>query len=309
MLKFCSQISEEFPEFFVVYGENRARYPFSNSFLIQKNKSSQSAILFDNGIGHRLIKKLKREFKIKKIYLSHWHEDHTSGCALLKEAEIYSHILDIPPLKDLDLFIDLYAVKGTPAEEEFQPVMQSLKIEPLSNINIISNNDQIAINDDLNIRVIHTPGHTAGHCSFYEPTSKIIFLADIDLTGLGPAYLCKDANVNDFEESIKKILDLDIEYAISGHYDLFIGKEKIREALNRYLNVINIRDEKVLNLLSENVPKTTKDLIKKHIIYKNYAGEYESYLVISEDIMIQNHFKRLLQKGKIKFEDGGYLLS
>lgn len=308
MLKFCSQISEEFPEFYVVYGENRARYPFSNSFLIQKDKSGQSVILFDNGIGHRLIKKLKREFKIQKIYLSHWHEDHTSGCALLKEAEIYSHILDIPPLKDLDLFMDLYAVKGTPTEEKFHPIMQFLKIEPLNNINIISDNDQINIYDDLSIRVIHTPGHTAGHCSFYEPKSKIIFLADIDLTGLGPAYLCKDANVNEFEVSIKNIMNLDIDFAISGHIGLFTGKETIANALKQYLNIIYERDEKVLNLLSEKIPKSIQDLIKKNVIYKKYDGEYANYLVISEDIMIQNHLDRLLQKGMIKKEGPGYIL-
>lgn len=309
MLQFCSQILEEFPEFFIVYGNNRARYPYSNSLLVQIDKNSHSAILFDNGIGHRLIRKLKREFKIQKTYLSHWHEDHVSGCALFKKHEYYCHNLDIPPLRDLDLFIDLYGVKGTPAEKEFFPIMQFLKIEPLNDIKIIRDNDLIPIKDDLSVRVIHTPGHTAGHCSFFEPKSKIIFLADIDLSKLGPMYLCQDANVNEFEESIKKILSLDIDYAISGHNGLFTGRKIIAAALKRYLNVIYERDNKVLNLLSEKIPKTTKDLIKKRIVYKNYEGEFANYLVISEDFIIQNHFDRLIQKGIIKKEDNGYILS
>lgn len=308
MLQFFSQISEEFPEFYIVYGSNRARYPYSNSLLVQTDKNNHSAILFDNGIGHRLIRKLKRKFKIQKIYLSHWHEDHISGNFLFKNEEIYCHNLDIPPLKDLNLFMDLYGVKGTPVEEEFNQIMQFLKIEPLNDLKIIQDNDLIPINSDLSIQVIHTPGHTAGHCSFFEPKSKIIFLADIDLSRLGPMYLCKDASVNEFEESIKKILNLKIDCAVSGHNDLFFGKEIITNALKRYLGLIYERDEKVLNLLSEKIPKTTKDLIKKYIVYKNYEGEFATYLVISENFIIQNHFDRLLQKKKIKFEDNGYIL-
>ncbi|GAH49589.1 unnamed protein product, partial [marine sediment metagenome] len=59
----------------------------------------------------------------------------------------------------------------------------------------------------------------------------------------------------------------------------------------------------------EKIPKTTKDLIKKRIVYKNYEGEFANYLVISEDFIIQNHFDRLIQKGIIKKEDNGYILS
>ncbi|GAG54263.1 unnamed protein product, partial [marine sediment metagenome] len=128
--------------------------------------------LFDNGIGHRLIRKLKREFKIQKTYLSHWHEDHVSGCALFKKHEYYCHNLDIPPLRDLDLFIDLYGVKGTPAEKEFYPIMQFLKIEPLNDIKIIRDNDLIPIKDDLSVRVIHTPGDF-GKEIFLESVDKL----------------------------------------------------------------------------------------------------------------------------------------
>ena len=64
---------------------------------------------------------------------------------------------------------------------------------------LIEDKDLIKIGDQYSLKVIHTPGHTKGHCCFYEQNSKIAFLADIDLSSLGPWYGGLDSNVMDLE--------------------------------------------------------------------------------------------------------------
>ena len=46
--------------------------------MITKERNNE-AVLFDTGLGHNLVKDLLKDFKITKVFLSHWHEDHLSG--------------------------------------------------------------------------------------------------------------------------------------------------------------------------------------------------------------------------------------
>jgi len=78
--------------------------------------------------------------------------------------------------------------------------------------------------------------------------------------------------------------------------------------LKTFLNVLYERDEKVLNLLNEKVPKELKDLEKKNVVYKNYDTEFGEYLVYAENVMIQHHLDRLIEKKLISKEKSGYLL-
>ena len=308
MSEIYSQITEDFPEIFIVYGENRGRYPYSNSMMVQT--SDDNAVLFDCGISHKFIRRLKKKYEINKVYLSHWHEDHASGYASLKQSEFFCQELNLPPLQDMKMFLRYY---GNDPEEEIPDswmiILKALKVQPIPVLRLVNDNDILKISDDINVEVVHTPGHSAGHCCFYAPESKIMFLADIDLYGLGPWYAAEDSNINDFENSMKRLQNFDMEYAISGHIGLLTGRKKIQESLNAYLNVLYERDERVLNLLSEKVPKKLTDLERNNIIYKSYDTEFGDYIVWAENFMVQLHIDRLIEKGKVEKEENGYLLS
>jgi glyoxylase-like metal-dependent hydrolase (beta-lactamase superfamily II) len=64
-----------------------------------------------------------------------------------------------------------------------------LKVENAKVNSTFEDNEIIDIGEDYKMKVIHTPGHSAGHCCFYELNSKIAFLADIDFSSFGPWYL------------------------------------------------------------------------------------------------------------------------
>lgn len=82
---------------------------------------------------------------------------------------------------------------------------------------------------DYNFRIISTPGHSPGSICLYWPEKKALFSGDVIFNqGIGRT----DIPGGDFDllrDSIRSLQDLDIEYLLSGHGDIVVGKEKVQE--------------------------------------------------------------------------------
>jgi len=296
------KISDDFPEIFFVKGQRNGKYPYSHSMLIKDT-------LIDTGISSGFLRKLKRKIKINNVILSHWHEDHINGNRLLANANFMAHKNDIHIIENISKMYKYYYVSDDPEQIElFDAILQGLRLKNTPIDTILSDNDIIKINDLYELKVIHTPGHTKGHCCFYENNSKIIFLADIDLSSFGPWYGCKDSKIMEFEDSIKRLKEMHIDIAVSAHKGIIYGSDAIQSQLNEYLKKIYQRDEKILELLSEDSPKTLENLENKNIIYPSYS-EYKIYEILAEKIMIKSHLTKLLKENKITQENNGYILS
>ncbi len=303
-------IDESIPEYFFIPALQNASYPFSHSILIKPNPESNLAFMIDSGIGHTTIKRILKDFNISKTFLSHWHEDHISGNYLLQKhgSGFFCHPKDSQILQNLNQIQKLYNTKGTVVEGIFKELIQSLKLVDLPQISPLIPDEFILCNNSVKLQIIHTPGHSAGHCCFYDSKHQFIFLGDIDLTGLGPWYGCLDSNLIDFEKSIQKLLQLNIVLAVSSHKGIYQGEKRISEELKKYLEVISKRDEKILNYLSPSKPTRPIDLVGKNIIYKKY-GYIKDYLFIAEQIMIKQHFDRLIDLEKIIKQGENYFLA
>jgi len=302
MNDFIQPISEEFNSIFFVKGQNRGRYPYSHSLLIND-------CLFDTGISSGFMRKLKRTHAINNILLSHWHEDHISGNRLLPNAQFYAHNNDKPVIEDINLMNGYYLVEDNMEQIElYTTILEGLRLQNTRIDNLIEDDMQINMGNGLKTKVIHTPGHTEGHCSFLEINSRVAFLADIDLSSFGPWYAGKDSSVIEFEDSIDKLMRFDIDIAVTSHKGIITGKSKIRESLKNFKRIIYDRDERILENLSEKTPKTAKDLRNLNIIYTYYT-EYKTYELFAEEIMINYHFEKFFKQDLIQPKDMGYILS
>ena len=297
---FIQSISEEYEKIFFVKGARDGKYPYSHSLLIED-------FLIDTGISSRLLRKLKRQYKINNVILSHWHEDHTSGNRLLPSAKFHIHSKDKFLIENVSKFNEYYGISNSPAEEESEWFMEGLKLENTKIDKVIEDSEVIRVGNDFNIRVIHTPGHTAGHCAFLELNSKIAFLADIDLTNF-VFYAGIDSNLIDFEESLDKLKEFSIETAFTGHRGIIEGENAIKEELRKYKSIIHKRDERILSYFAENNPKMVIDFKNQNLIYKYYS-QFKEYEIIAEMIMIQKHFDKFIKNGWIEQKGTGYILS
>ncbi len=78
------------------------------------------------------------------------------------------------------------------------------------------------------IQVIHTPGHSPGHCCFYEPEKKYLYTGDLIYKGCLDAYY-PSTDPRQFWESVKRIGALEVKRILPGHHQLTVPVEMIRE--------------------------------------------------------------------------------
>jgi len=298
---FIQPLNENFSGIFFIKGKNNARYPYSNSLLI-------GDYLIDTGISPNHLRKLKRKFPINHVLFTHWHEDHISGNYLLNNVKFYCHSKDVLPIENVEKMIPLYNVRNTPVEEELISLIKLLRMQNIKIDALIEDNDIVDIGNQLKLKVLFTPGHTAGHCAFYELNSKIAFLGDIDLTR-HPYYGNLDANLIEFEESIAKIKSLDINIVVTGHRGIIEGKNKIHEEIEKYKSILQGRDERILAFFSERSRAIKlNDFKNRNIIYRKYTA-FKDFEVIAELLMIKKHIEKFQNADIITEEKNGYILS
>ena len=298
---FIQPLSEDFPDIFFIKGKNNARYPYSNSLLIGDH-------LIDTGISPNHLRKLKRTFPINHVLFTHWHEDHISGNYLLNNVKFYCHSKDVLPIENVEKMIPLYNVRNTPVEDELISLIKLLRMQNIKIDSLIEDNDIFDIGEQLKLKVLFTPGHTAGHCAFYELNSKIAFLGDIDLTR-HPYYGNLDASLIEFEESIAKIKSLDINIVVTGHRGIIEGKKKINEEIEKYELILQERGVRILTFFSERSRRIKLNEFKNsNIIYRKYSA-FKDFEIIAELLMIEKHLEKFLKKGIISENNSGYMLN
>lgn len=287
---------------FFIPGEKDGRYPFSNSLFID----GESKVLIDTGMGHKLAAELAKEKKIDLVLISHGHEDHTACNYLFKDAKICCHKLDAPAVRSVAKLKEHYgSPPGTELEKSLDSYLRDFFGLKDSRVDLEFENSHVFDLGSIKLNVIHTPGHSAGHCCFSVPSEHLVFLADIDLSTFGPWYGCMDSDVDQFITSIGNIKALDFEVAIPSHKPLTYGHETINKKLDVYLNKIFEREKKLLDFLSKE--RTVQEIVLQAFIYQEFPepkGIYEHF----EKIMMEKHLERLVRKNLVTRTNRGFKL-
>lgn len=295
MLKSTIQLSDTL---YFVQSLNMGRYPYANSILI----CDDTKLMVDLGVGSSILSELVKEVEISDVVFSHCHEDHTAGSFLLPKAKFYAHTLDVDAIESLDQLKERYLVKGTDLEEAYDKAFFELLNLRNCHINEQITDEYIFALGKTNLKVIHTPGHSAGHCCFLDQSSGVLFLADIDLSSFGPWYGCADSNIDQFISSIRRLTSLKAETAVSGHKGIIRGD--IGTKLQTFLEKIFERERKLLEFLEKE--RTLREVINKAIIYGKF-GEPKEVYELMEEVMIRKHLERLLRTGAASYEKGEYV--
>jgi glyoxylase-like metal-dependent hydrolase (beta-lactamase superfamily II) len=281
MLDFIKPLPDDLKDFLLIMGEEVGDYYTCNSLLIGNT-------LIDTGFSTNYLKAVLDNYKIEQVIFTHWHEDHISGSSLVKNCKFACHPRDTTIIEDISKMVELYGYNTPPKE-----LKDYLNKYDLSNTQIsetINDNDIIKVGNDISLKLIHTPGHAAGHCCFYEESLKFAHLSDISMPDSGPWYGGLDSSLIEYENSLEKLLKLQIKTAIMSHVGLIEEYKDIVQIINQQKTYIKERDELILSKLSEKRPTVSDDLWKKGLIFNGDAG-YEGPLMISEKIMIEKHFE------------------
>jgi glyoxylase-like metal-dependent hydrolase (beta-lactamase superfamily II) len=170
---------------------------------------------------------------VRAILLTHWHNDHSSGAAKIRElsgARIYYH-------PDGDAKFTRAAVAGgvrswiaakLPDSGPLSPFKGLLDLAPPHAVRA----DQFVREGDIverDFKVLETPGHEKGHVSFWFEPERVLFAGDaLAVAGDHVTYLSW-ALTNDIEaarRSMMRCLELDIAAICPGHRYPLIGPSR-----------------------------------------------------------------------------------
>jgi len=85
----------------------------------------------------------------------------------------------------------------------------------------------ISINN-VDLKILHTPGHSPGSISLYLPDQKLLFTGDLVFKGgIGRTDL-PGGNGALLKESLKRMSGLDIEWLLPGHGDIICGAKDVK---------------------------------------------------------------------------------
>jgi glyoxylase-like metal-dependent hydrolase (beta-lactamase superfamily II) len=143
-----------------------------NCSIIWCSETMEAAFVDPGGDVDRLLEAAdKLNVNIVKIFLTHGHLDHAGGAADLKEK---FNLPIIGPHAD-----DLFWLDGI-EEQAAQYGMAGLRCcVPDEWLN---DGDTVTLGN-LELDVIHCPGHTPGHVVFYEKNTKVAFVGDVLFKG------------------------------------------------------------------------------------------------------------------------------
>ncbi|HZK44256.1 MAG TPA: MBL fold metallo-hydrolase [Syntrophomonadaceae bacterium] len=283
--------------FFFVEAPNKARFPYCHCLLIKDELN----VLIDTGCGAEQVSFLNKE-GIDIIINSHFHEDHILNNNSFENSEVWAHTADAPAIRSMDTFMQYYGFDQFNTLELGQSFIDSIKLKPSKVEREIIANEELDFGK-IKLQVIHTPGHTPGHCCFYEEKNGLLFLGDIDLSTFGPWYghICSD--LDDFIDSIQTCIALDPNIAISGHKGVFTNN--IKSLLNKYLDTIYIKEDMILKALI--TPQTLDELTNKQMFYGKHLV-LDPLFWIMEKMAIINHIKRLIKHNLVENQDDLYYL-
>ncbi len=181
---------------------------------------------------------------VRRVLVTHHHADHVGSLAAIKEAsgaEAYVHPLDAPIVAGEKPRPD--ANRGSIAGRLFGRMILRLppnKPEPVAADHEINDGNDLPIAGG--VRVIHTPGHTAGHVSFFiEAHGGVLFAGDAaaNLFGrIGKPLLIFTEDMDAVKESMRKLAELEFDTACFGHGRVLKGKA--HAAFRRYVEKMAI---------------------------------------------------------------------
>ncbi len=191
---------------------------------------SSSAVLIDTGLGVENIKEAVESLTTLPITVlaTHVHWEHIGGHKYFPNFAVHESEISWISGK---FPIPLEVVKKNLTQENCN-FPENFNIDDYQIFKgipefILHDNEIINIGN-RKLQVIHTPGHSPGHCCFYEPDRKYLYSGDLIYKGcLYAFYPTTDPQL--FRESVKRIAKLDVKKVLPSHHQLNIAPSIIKQ--------------------------------------------------------------------------------
>ena len=193
----------------------------ANAYLLLDERPSLIDCGGDSSFIFGALKKHMNPKDLEFLFLTHSHFDHAMASVDLKR---WFNCKVVMHEREFELLRSGYSLFG-----------HRFYVEP----DILVRGGEVFDLGEIELEVIHTPGHTPGSVCYYEPKRRWLFSGDtvfahgafgrVDLPG---------GNAFELIESLKKLAEMDVERLYPGHED--VVEENAREHILRALEIAKL---------------------------------------------------------------------
>jgi len=278
------------------------KYPFCHSVLID----DRDRVVIDASSDERELLRFKEQGPVDYLITSHAHEDHLIYNYLFPQSRFCVHPFDAPHFESIDSLIDSYGDLFNDSREEWRTFLEKDCHYVPRRADLLLNDGMVMDLGEVQMEILHTPGHTRGHCSFYFINERMMFMADWDLTKAGPYYGDPGSDIDQTIRSLERLKTFQAETYLTSHGKGILDGDP--RHIDRYMEIIFLREERLLDFLRKG-PKSLDEIVQEGIIYGNRSNNVGPWdLMISERMMILKHLSRLVSTNRVRQEGDRYIL-
>jgi ribonuclease/clavin/mitogillin len=233
-----------------------------------------TAVLIDAGYEHEQAHQAVVDYwksigspRVEAILLTHYHRDHTPGAKFFAsyfDCPIFAHALEVP-------FVEK-------------------EIEPAKVTGTLGEGDILRIGE-LELHVLHAPGHTHGCLNFWLPEDSVLFCGD-NVVGLGTTWIGPpDGDLTAYLATLRRLKTYGASWIAPGHGEMIANvEEKIDFFIGRRLE----REEQIVQLLTER-SRTVDELVDA--IYRDTVHPSVIWVAVRT---VQGHLQKLVADGRVE---------
>lgn len=301
---FARPVDDHLLQHVVVVRQFTRTFPTSNVWLLH---DGNEAALIDAGFGDDLCIEARRaffegegsNFKVGTIAFTHHHYDHTSGGRRLRELLRAETAMN--PIDEVILHTPRAdnGYDDLPDDPELADRVQTWRDEALNTpIDVpLIDGDTFRVGG-LTVRAVHTPGHTAGHNSYFVEETLTLFTGD-NVLGVGSSAIGPPphGDMQAYLDSIVRMQELQSTLIAPGHGPVVTATgAKLHELLDHRA----ARDRQIIDLIDRGY--TTDRQIRRAIYPEIQRG-----LRRAANGQVRAHLARMVGQGIVTVdasEDG-----
>lgn len=237
---------------------------------------------------------------IKYIILTHIHLDHAGGIGKLLAFCPHAKVM-VHPRGSRHLVHPEKLIAGAKAvyEESFTKFFDPVLPVAADRILEKKEGDELKLSTHRTLKFFDTPGHAKHHLSIYDPLSNGIFTGDTvgiryeqlakeDIDLFLPTTSPNQFDPLDMQKQIERILHMNVDYILFGHYGMTTNVTKALEEVSNWLTVfMEIGATVYKNGGSEHV--MADNLLKKvrqHLRKYHVSDDHEVYEILAIDMEV-----------------------
>lgn len=273
----------------IIEGPNDSKVPFSRSLYID----GAEKVLIDTGADPSTLSTLEQKHSMNLIINTHYHPDHTCHNYLFPNTQKWINPIEFETVSSIENVAKengIFQEWGKEGVDQWKKTIPNEWITSLLSINGTYEYDKQYNFGNVNMILLHTPGHTKGFACPYFPDLGVVYTGDYDMTSFGPWYNGTDGDIEDFVRSGQRLLNLDADVYITGHQKGVFTQNEFKRAMSDYLAIIDQRD----NVISKHVQSgmNFEELTSIGIFYPKKTLEH-TLLRTWERSGIRKHLERL----------------